>query len=334
MEYKDNKEKYTEIATLYYLGGYSQEKIGAIYNISRFKVSRVLQKCMDLKIVEININKNAMKYNKLAEGIKEYFKLKKVIITPVGHSTHETKINVAKAASAFLEENIKNGMKIGISWGSTIQELVNEFNPKKSCEDCVFVQLSGNLCSKSINDEGYMDGSEIVRKIAEKAKAGWSLFQVPYIVNKMELKELLCEDPNIKGHISLFEKLNIALIGVGSDKPENSVSFRSGYITLEESTSLINKGLGADVAGIRLLKNGQPSAHFLSGRVLTIEPNVMQKIPCVVALGAGEEKVASLMAGARGGYINIMIIDEVTALAIINVIQKYSEITEPIKSED
>ena len=127
------------------------------------------------------------------------------MIVPSSTTLHESKENVAKRAAIYLEQQLLDGQKIGLSWGTTIQLTLKYFRPKAPLHNALFVQLSGNRCSSAISEEGYMDGSFFVQQFATKAHAGWSVFQVPYVVQNTDLKELLYQEPQISKHISYLK---------------------------------------------------------------------------------------------------------------------------------
>ncbi len=303
MRFEDSRETLIKIATLYYLGDKSQDEIAQIFHISRFKVSRVLKKCRTHRIIEFHICNHADYLANLRQQIRELLNIEQVMIVPSGFTLQESKENVAKMAANYLEGQITDGLNIGLSWGSTIQLTLRYFNPSTPLRNAQFVQLSGNLCSSSISQEGYMDGSIFVQKFAEKARSNWSAFQVPYIVQNPVLKELLYQEPLIMKHVSLFSKLNMALIGVGSSDPKRSVSYLSGYLTLEETKKLADDGMGADICGTRLTSSGEIRETILKNRVITIDLMELHKIPEVCAVGAGSEKAPSFIAGCKGGFI-------------------------------
>jgi deoxyribonucleoside regulator len=319
MEFKDTRETLANIATLYYLADMSQDEIAEMYNISRYKVSRVLKKCKAMKIVEFHINNQLSHYKKLEKQIEELFGLKQVILTLPGSTLEESKTNVGKAAARYLTDNLRNDMMIGLSWGTTVQKMVQHFTPQRKYEDVTFLQLSGNVCSDSVKNQNYMDGREIVQAMAQKAGVNWSVYQVPYIVKNKTLKTLLLNENEIAAHVKKFDKLNMAFIGLGSSAPEKSVSYTSGYITLEESQKLVDEGMGADICGTRVNIRGEICASILTDRVLTISPEELKKTPEVIAVAAGADKALSLVAGARGGFFNHAIIDEIAAFSMINM---------------
>ncbi|MDO9547116.1 MAG: sugar-binding domain-containing protein [Pelolinea sp.] len=321
MQFEESRETYAKIATLYYIAEKSQNEIAQIFHISRFKVSRILKRCRTLKIIEFHINIYSDYYAKLEQQIKDLLIIEQAIIVPSSVSPQESKENVAKMAANYLQGKITDGSNIGLSWGSTIQLILKFFHPHTQVHNAQFVQLSGNVCSNSISQEGYLDGSYLVQEFASRMQAGWSAFQVPYIVQTPILKELLYQEPQIVEHVSLFSKLDIAIIGIGSSNPERSVSYLSGYLSLEETTKLVEDGMGADICGTRLMADGQFRDTILTDRVITVDLKDLKNLSEVCAVGAGGEKALSFIAGCKGGYIKKVIMDELCALSIIRKLE-------------
>ncbi len=319
MEFSEKRDVYADIATLYYLGDLHQDEIARIYNISRFKVSRILKKCKEQKIVTFQINASKNRSATLALQLQQKLHLDNVIVTPSGSTVHDTKNFVASEAARYLQEIIRDGMFVGVSWGTTVQTLLHYYMPQ-GLNNVTYVQLSGSICSKPIIDQGYMDGSEVIRSLAAKTgdTSDWSAFQVPYIVGQPELRDLLLKEPVIAQHIALLDRLDVACLGVGSSLPEKSVSYLSGYLTLNESEQLVKDGCAADIGGIRVYQDGTIAEHpLLKDRVLTISPESLLKAPVRIAVAAGRDKTDSLIAGARSGLINVFILDEIAALAAL-----------------
>ena len=68
--------------------------------------------------------------------------------------------------------------------------------------------------------------------------------------------------------------------------------------------------------------NGNKLETFLSHRVLTMDVEKLKQVADSIALVAGKDKILSLVAGARGGYITTMIIDEITALSLLDYFER------------
>lgn len=318
MKYEEKRETYANIATMYYMGEMSQDDIAALYHISRYKVSRILKKCRTLKIVEFRINNQPTYYKKLEAQIKELLALRNVTIVLPGSTLEESKANVGKAAARYLIDHLENDMTVGFDWGTTMQTLVREFSTDRKYENCLFLQISGNIASPVIVHKGYMDGHDIVKALSEKANAKWSVFSAPYIVKSKMVKNILLEEPEIKKHIDSFSDLDMVFFGLGTSTPERYTSFYSSYLTREECREMLKNSPCGEVFSTQLTMDGQIVENLLQGRVMTIDLETLRRVPCSIALAAGADKAISLISGARGGYFNSIIIDEIAALTILN----------------
>ena len=318
MRFVENRETFSKIATLYYLAEMPQEDIADIFGVSRFKISRILKKCRTMKIVEFKVNNGLEYLPNLEKEIAKALNVTEAIIAPSCSTLEESKENVARHAAKYLEAHIKDGMNIGLSWGSTIQRTVKYYHRKEHFPKAVFVQLSGSLCSRPILGDGYIDGGIFVQEFASKAHSGWSVFPVPYVVQNPALKEMLYVEPQISKHVELFRKLDLALIALGSDDPGKSVSYLSGYLSYDETKKLADDGMSADICGTRLSIDGEIHETMLSNRVLTIDLMELRDLQEVCAIGAGAEKAQSFIAGCAGGFIKRVIMDEVCALSILH----------------
>lgn len=309
------RENLTTVAKLYYVGGLSQDQIAETLGVSRPSISRMLKVCRETKIVRISISALPSYYTSLSQKIKKHFGLKEVVIVPTDSYDEEPKVKVGKAAAQYLNEKIESNMLIGMAWGSTLHYMVNEFKSTKTLTGCQVIQLTGGLHSQSIN----MDGREMVKSLANKLDANWMFLQMPLVLQNKQLKEQLMHEPEITRHFQLFEQMQIAFVGLGSCVPEQSASYASGYISLEESRNLIVSGAVGDICGHRIMLDGTPADTFLSGRIISVELECLKKIPLVVGIGAGESKAFSIIAAARGKYLNALVIDEVAAMSVIGI---------------
>jgi DNA-binding transcriptional regulator LsrR (DeoR family) len=310
-----NRSELIKVAKLYYIGNMSQDRIATIIGVSRPKISRMLKMCKEKKIVEVKINTSSSSYSEIAKKIKAHFHLNDVIVAPSCPDMEDSKKNVGKAAADYLNKQLKSKTIIGITWGSTMNHMVANFHAEKSVDRSFVIQLSGGLHSQSMN----LDGRELVKTLAIKLNADWLLLQTPFVVQNRLLKELLMEEPEIKRHFFVFNNIDIAFVGLGSSNPEESVTYKAGYITRAEAEYLEASGAGADICGHRIDNEGRVVSTILTDRVLSIDLETLRKIPIVVGIGAGEEKARSIIAGVKGKYINTLIIDELAAITVIGM---------------
>lgn len=322
MKFEENRDSYIKIATLYYIGELPQDDIAEMFGISRFKVSRILKKCRSMGIVEFHIDKKRNYYESLESQICSLLNIRQAIIVPTGVTPNESKQNAGHAASQYLTDNLKDGMKIGFDWGTTLQTIVCEFAPSKHYPNCLFVQISGSIASQSIIAAGYMDGHDIVTQLATKANANWSLFPVPYIVGSKLLRDMLLEEPAIKKHVSIFPEIDLAFYGVASSNRELRQSFYTNFLAEDECKKMKLPDDCGEIFSRTLDFDGNIIPSITDGRVLIIDLDVLASLPTVVALATGPDKINSLIAGARGGYYHVVIIDEIAALSVIDYFEQ------------
>lgn len=326
MKFDETRETYGKIATLYYMGELSQDEIANIFHISRFKVSRVLKRCRELNIIEFRVNNKPHYYKSMEGQLVKGLNIKKCIIVNPGTTANESKTNVGKAAAKYFSNRLKDGLMVGLDWGTTLQTMVREFTPEQKYRDCLFVQISGSTASQSVSDDWYMDGHDIVKSLAEKAGAQWSLFPVPYIVKDKVLRDMLLEEKTIRNHIDYFPKLDIAFFGVGSFQPEVYIPFYKNYLSTKECNTLKNTERFGELFSCPLDMQGNVMDSILKDRVMTIELDVLKTIPETVVLAAGKDKTNSLVAAARGGYFTTMITTEVVALSVLEYLEREQEV--------
>jgi deoxyribonucleoside regulator len=309
------RENLVTVAKLYYVGDLSQDEIAKIMGVSRPKVCRMLKICREKGIVQFNINTTTSHYATLAKKIKNHFSLKEVIVVPSDMSPELSKRNVGKRAAQFLAEHLEENMLIGMAWGSTLRHMVQEYHFDRAIPGGRVIQLTGGLHTQSID----MDGREMAKALAIKLGANWLLMQVPLVVQSKLLRDLLMQEPELTSHFGLFDKMNLAVVGLGSCLPNESITYKAGYISLEESAQLVQSGAVADICGHRISLDGLPANTFLSDRILSVNLESPKKTPLVVGIGSGEEKAFSIIAAARGGYVNTFIIDELAAMSVIGI---------------
>ncbi|MCL1895218.1 MAG: hypothetical protein FWG03_01580 [Clostridiales bacterium] len=325
MKFDDTRETFSKIATLYYIGEKSQDEIAQMFNISRFKVSRVLKRCRELNIIEFRINNKPCYYKNLEADIERLLGIKKCMIVSPGATVFDSKTNVGRAAGKYLEASLGYGMKVGFDWGSTLQTMTGEFSPAVKYDDCLFIQISGSVASQSMANNGLMDGHDIVKSLATSGGADWSLFPAPYIVKEKVLRNMLMEERSIKNHVANFSRLDMVFMGVGSRRPDIYLPFYSNFLTPDECSELEKEtdGNTGELLSCKLDMDGNVLKSLLTDRVMTIGLETLRHVPDTVALAAGADKARSLVAGARGGYIKTVIITEIVALAIAEYLEGF-----------
>ncbi len=301
------------IAQMYYIDGLSQAQIANKVAMSRANISKLLKTCVDEKIIEFKINSQNSPRLPLEAMLQERYNLKKAIVAPSESHDELSKNNVGHYAAQYLESTIKSGMLIGVAWGTTLYYVINNLKPKSTIQADV-IQMVGGISPKSADT----DGQNLAQNMAAILNGKCNVMQLPMLVQSKLLRDLLLEEPFVSKHFKLFNDIDIALVGLGSNRLESSAVYKSGYITREETQSILELGAIGNICGHNIDIQGNLCVTNLSDKVISIELASLKKIDTVVGIASGFEKTEAALGSLRGAHINVLIVDENLAHSILN----------------
>lgn len=301
-----------EAAKLYYEHQLSQQEISKKLGVSRPTVSRLLKQARETGIVKIEIIDPAEIGTRLEAALIEKFELKKVVVVP--NDTDDTiliKKRLGKAAVLLVDQLISDGTILGISWGTTMQEVARQIRPRR-VRDMIVVQLNGGISRAEIDTHA----SEIAKGISESYKAIPYLMPLPAVVDNANLKKAILSDKNISRTLELGRKADIALFTVGSFGYD-SVLVKADYFESYEVKELLQSGAVGDICSRILKADGTICSKDLNSRTIGIELEELKKKPYSIAVAGGKEKLAAIQAGLKGKWFNYLITDEWIATELL-----------------
>ncbi len=308
----DKRRLIVKTAKLYYYGHMTQDEIARMLDISRPKVARLLMEAERLNIVQITVNDPFFNREGAAEQLRAHFGLTYVAVVSGGNSLKDAKDNIGKAASDFLNANLTENARVGVSWGTTINAFVSRFQPVKPAPKAWVAQMVGGMYSQSM----HMDGREIARALAQKLKCQFSTLQTPMFVHNPDLRDLIMQEPETIEHFRLLDSLDMAFVGIGSSNYKDSVIYKADYIAEEEARKMYALGL-CDICGHQIDSGGFEPVSSLANRLIGISLESLRRIPLVVGMCAGKDRTLSILSGIHGGYLKALIIDEVAAISLM-----------------
>ncbi len=308
-----DKGKLVEVARLYYEHQFSQIEIARKIGISRPGVSRMLQSARDQGIVKIEVVDPDMLGTQLELSVKEKYGLKHVIVVPEDVDAGQVKKRLGIATVKYLEQLLSPDAILGLSWGSTMQEVAKNFT-KQPVNGMVVVQLNGGV-SKAEYDT---HASEIAQRVGEKLWATPFLLPLPAIVDNAELKNAIVRDRNIARTLDYAKSATIAVFTIGLFNYE-SVLVKADYFEPHEVEKLLANDAIADICSRIITKNGQICSHDLDDRTIGIDLKDLQKKDYSIAVAGGREKFPAVLAGLKSGTFNILITDEYIASHLLTM---------------
>lgn len=306
-------------AQMYYEENLKQGKIAEKLQVSKSSVSRILSSAKEAKIVKITVD-NPIKnqYIKLEKELEKRFHLKEVIIVDsMSNEPEEIKKELAKAAAEYLQRIIKDGQTIGVTWGTTLNK-IKDYVKNDRKRDITFMPLVGGIGETNVN----IHPNSIALDLARKFKGDCKLLHAPSIVDDPARKDMFIQDKNIRNLFELMKKVDVSLMGIGYPLLNTSTLVESGYFTVEYIEKLEGAGAVADISSLFIDKYGKGDAFELNRRVIGIGLEDIRKIPLKIGVAGYIVKKEAILASLVGGYIDVLIVDENTAEAVLTLSNK------------
>lgn len=301
-----------EAARLYYEHQLNQQQIAKKLGISRPGVSRLLQRARDEGIVRIEILDPSERGSQLEDKLKRQYDLKKVVVVPEDEDVQLVKRRLGQAAVILLDQIVMEGTILGISWGTTMQEVSRQVR-SKHIKDVVVVQLNGGISRAEYDTHA----SEISQKIGEKYRAIPFLLPLPAVVDQSDLKRAIISDKNIARTLELARKAEIAMFTIGSFG-HHSVLVKADYFETDEVDALLRQGAVGDICSRIISRNGKICSDELNSRTIGIELEELKKKQYSIAVAGGKEKLQAIKAGLQGQWFNTLITDEWVAFELLH----------------
>ncbi|MEA2026829.1 MAG: sugar-binding domain-containing protein, partial [Chloroflexota bacterium] len=197
---------------------------------------------------------------------------------------------------------------IGMCWGSTLRYMASSVMPQRH-PNAQVVQIIGGLGQP----DAEVHATELCRGVSRSLSCRLTLLPVPGIVADQRTREALLSDVHVQRAIGALDELDIAFVGIGAPT-RDSVTMRDGsIISRSELDGLLRKGAVGDIALRYYGADGQCIESDINERIIGISLEQLEKVPKVVGVSGGPDKVSAIRAALRGELIDVLITDSVTA---------------------
>jgi DNA-binding transcriptional regulator LsrR (DeoR family) len=305
----------TRVARLYYEEGLNQNEVARRLGITQVAVSRLLKKAEAHGIVRTTVVPPPGAFADLEGLLEERFGLQQAIVGDATRDSEEAVLNAIGAAAAhFLESTLKTGEVIGISsWSSSLLSMVDHMHPPRKVENCLVVQMLGGVGNPSAEQHANRLAIRLARLVHGDAR----FLPAPGVVGTRKASEVLLQDPYVRETVALFEKITLALVGVGALEPSALVASSGNTFSQEELETLQRNGAVGDICLRFYGADGREMKGTFDGRVIGIDLERLRRFPRSVALCGGKRKFAAILGALRGKWINTLVTDQYTAQRLI-----------------
>ncbi|MBV9644073.1 MAG: sugar-binding transcriptional regulator [Verrucomicrobia bacterium] len=305
----------TRVARLYYEEGLNQIEVARRLGFTQVAVSRLLKKAQQHGIVRTTVVTPPGAFAELEELIERRFELGQVIIgEATSDSEQGVRAAIGSAAAQFLESTLKAGEVIGISsWSASLLSMVEHMHPPRKSGNCLVVQILGGVG----NPAAEQHANRLAVRLGGLVHGDVRFLPAPGVVGSARAAKVLAQDPYVRETLALFEKVTLALVGVGSLEPSELVASSGNTFSEDELEDLRKKGAVGDICLRFYDANGHEVRGTLGGRVIGMELESLRRVQRAVALCGGQRKFPAILGALRGKWVNTLITDQYTAQRLV-----------------
>jgi DNA-binding transcriptional regulator LsrR (DeoR family) len=253
----------------------------------------------------------------LADQLKTACPLREVVVVQSQMSQEMTLATAGEAAAGLLLERLGDGLTLGLSWGTSLYQFVRQV-PRRPVVDAEVIQMVGSLGAENPESDGF----ELVRNLAEKLHAGYNLLHAPILVKTPELKRMLEQEQRLKAVLEKMPSIDIAFVGISSDRPEDSSLLREGFLTGAEAQRIVDAGGVGHICCYHYNREGRFLDVEENRRIIGVRSFELTDIPEVVGVACGSRKAEAILGALRGGLIDTLITDEAAALSMLSSLKQ------------
>jgi lsr operon transcriptional repressor len=301
---RQEEELLSRVAWYYYHDGMTQSEIGDHLNLSRIRVSRMLERGRRLGLIHVQINSSYGGCFALESRLQELYGLDEARVIPA-HDGQNVNDRLAEAASQYLMSKLKPADLLAVGWGATVMGTLQRLAQTLSYRNISLVSLTGGVAA-------YIEGVA-----SGRTSQNIQLIPAPLLVSSESMATAIKQERHVVDVMSMAQTANYALIGVGA-VTDDATLITSGYSTRSQFETFRRQGAVGDIIGMFYDQDGQVMDLPIHRTLVGLDLDALSAIPQVIAAAGGAKKVDAIRSGAKGKHFNILITDEPTAQAMID----------------
>ena len=299
-----------KVARMYYVQELNQQAITEKLQLHQSTISRMLKKARTLNLVRFSVATPPGTFADLEDQLTSRFDLKDAVVVDCPAEGEAMVRDLGAALAYFLESTLKPGKVIGISsWSRSLFAMVDALHPGQYCAGGKVVQILGGV--GNVGSEFH--AIQLAQRLAGSIGAKAVLLQSPAVVGSPEAQRVLSRDQAVQEASALFDKLDLALVGIGSMEPSRMLAVSGNIFSREERAELQRLRAVGDICFRFFDVDGQPVKSPLMKRVIGIDLVKLRACQRVVGVAGGTQKMQAILGALRGGLIDVLITDQRTA---------------------
>ncbi len=309
----DDERLIVKCCSLYYDENLGQKEIADILKISRPTVSRLLKAGRESGIIEVKIhNYSDKEFRDLEKALEQRFDLREAIVVHDKADEFNQKNEIGYAIANYLMRIVKKGDRVGVSMGTTIKHAARYVDVTRPVK-AIFVPLIGGV-GQIASD---IHPNQIAMDLASAFSGGVKLLHAPAMMQDPALIQHLRQDEGMQEVFEEMDRINIALVGVGSPMDSKSTMMATGYFDETKLKSLGKFHAVGDICLQFFDEEGNTEPFICNQNVFGLPIKQLKRIPIVVGAVASAAKSEAMIGAIRGGFVNVVVMNTACAIRIL-----------------
>jgi len=313
------EELLLRVAWFYYKDELTQDEIAKRLSVSRASVGRMLDRARKIGLVTINLNADHLNSFEVSRQLRHTFGLAEALIVPdhEGAPTgqHELNARLGLGGAQFMSTHLRPGGTLGVGWGETVARVIaaTSFG---SVGPVHMVTLTGGV-------DAYLRAFLSSKAESAEGETTATVMPTPIVASTPELAAALKAEPSIQQVLKQARAVEQAIVGVGTPTADASI-VQMGYLQPDDVSRLHDQGVVGDILGQFFDAAGNVVKLPIHDRRIGIELADLAWIRKVVGVAGGLAKVEAILGALHGGYLDVLVTNELTALRLLEMERELS----------
>jgi DNA-binding transcriptional regulator LsrR (DeoR family) len=296
------------VAKLHYVSCLPQSEIARRLGFSTATVSRLIRRAHEEGIVRIEVRDIATT-EAIADELASRLALRCVVVIETPSEAGTLAALSTPVGQLLRDAGLHQGSVLAIGWGRTVWEVIQAGLPR--CPGVLTVPASGGMQEPAL----HFQVNEFIRLAAEQMGGVPKFIHAPYLPSLASRAAFLA-DPTIREHVVLWDRLDVALFGIGLPYP---VDLAHGGTASTPVDPILANAAG-DVLQHFYDIDGKLIAWEGEQRLIAISPAQLRQVPLAIGVAVSPEKAPGILGAARAGLINALVTDTRSAQATLDLL--------------
>ena len=304
-----------KVARLYHAQGLRQVEITERLHIHQSTVSRLLKRAEKEGIVRITFTAPKGLHCELEDALQTTFAVREAIVVDAIDDEDHLVEDLGAAAAFYLETTLKPRDVVGISsWSAALLAMVESMHPNPRAPGASVVQILGGIG----NPGAEVHATQLTRRLAQLLSGQATLLPAPGVVGSPDARRVMLRDRYVQEAMDLFGSVTVALVGIGAVEPSKLLVASGNVFSPHELRQLSRRGAVGDICLRFFDAHGHAVSTPLNDRVISMELEMLRRVPRVVGIAGGRRKTAAIRGALAGRWINVLITDRRTAERLLD----------------